>query len=516
MKRVTASLLILLLTLGAAPHGPAHPAKHAHPIGKRVLPIALVLNGTLLSVNPPPVFYKDHLFVPVRRILSALGLAFEKEGRYVRTYAGAKTIQLVIGSNVAQVDNEPVTLDAPPVEIKNVLYAPLRFFTQALQAQAVFNRQTNSVEILSTLVGRSGNGIVNNINGDVQMVGTVTDVDLNSDPPTLTLTHNASVRTLSITPNVVVMVQDVNAGTSNAGDLAQVHTGDYAHVYLTKQGAAKRIVDAFGSRTGVIAAIAAEQIVLDDGHVIVPSRTTTITLNGSYASVDKLAVGDELMVRYNIDSSEPLQILATRSSKGTPPPQGSVAIGAIEVSPQTPLRAGQMLNVTLHGTPGGLAGYDIGPYVTNLTLKEFQPGLYTGEYTIRAGQNFASAPILGHLNVHGVDAPQGVSKTTVTVSTQPPGIVDFAPDEGATVNNTRPSIYATFAGGTVGVNASSARIEVNGHDVTSSALRTDRFIDYTPGIDYANGPMHVTVRVSDAAGNTATKTWTFFIRKGTQ
>ncbi len=510
MKRLTASLLVLLLTLGAKPHHPAHQP------GKKVLPIALVLNGTRLSVNPPPVFYKDHLLVPVRRILTALGLNFEKDGPYVRTYAGAKTIQLLIGSKVAQIDNEPVTLNAAPVEIKNTLYAPLRFFTQALQAQAVFNRQTNSVEIVSTLVGRSGNGIVNNVNGDVQMMGTITDVDLDSDPPTITITHNASVRTLSITSGVSVMVQDVDAGTSSAGDLSELHTGDYAHVYLAKDGSVKRIVDAFGSRTGSIVAIASGQIVLDDGHVIVPTRATTITLNGSDATVDKLAVDDQLMVRYNIDSSEPLQILATRRATGTSQAQTAVSIARIDVQPDRPVRAGQTVTVTLHGTPGGTASFDIGPYVKNLPMHEDAPGTYTGTYKVGRGENFADVPILGHLNAHGADAPQGVSETTVSVATEPPGIVDFAPDEGATVNNARPSIYATFESGTVNVNPSSARIEVNGHDVTSGTLRTDRFIQYTPRIDYPDGPMRVTIQVSDAAGNTAKKTWTFFIRKGSQ
>lgn len=507
-KRAAASLLGVMLLLPGA----AHPAAR-RPVGKRVLPIALVLNGTRLSVDPSPVFFKDHLLVPVRRILSALGLTFEKSGRYVRTYAGAKTIALLIGSKIAQVDNQPVVLDAAPVEIKSVLYAPLRFFTEALQAQAVYDRQTNSVEIVSTLVGRSGTGIVNNANGGVQLLGTITRVDLDSDPPTVTLAHNASVRTIPVTANVAVIVQDVNAGTSNGGDLTQLRTGDYAHVYLTRAGAAKRIVDAFGSRTGTIAAIASGQIVLDDGQVIVPSRATSITLNGANASVGSLAVGDVLMVRYNIDSSEPLQILATRTSSGTPPPLTAVRITGIDVAPAAALRAGQQLTVTLRGTPGGLAGFDIGPYVTNLPLSEEQPGVYTGTYTIRRGQNFADAPILGRLNVRGADAPQAVSRATVSVSTQPPGIVDFAPGDGAAVNNSRPSIYATFSSGTVEVNPSSARIEINGHDVTSGAVRTSRFIDYTPGIDYPAGAMHVTVRVSDMAGNTATKSWTFFIRR---
>ena len=80
------------------------------------------------------------------------------------------------------------------------------------------------------------------------------------------------------------------------------------------------------------------------------------------------------------------------------------------------------------------------------------------------------------------------------------------------MNNSRPSIYATFASGVVPVNPSSAKIEVNGHDVTSAATRSDRFIDYMPQVDYRNGPVRVVVRVSDEAGNTATKSWTFYIK----
>ncbi len=505
MKRVLA-VLLCIATIGAAHPNP----KAKHPVGKNVLPIAIVLNGTKLEVNPAPVFYKDHLLVPVRRILTALGLSFDKSGRTVRTYAGAKTISLNIGSTIAQVDGEQVQLDATPVEIKNTLYAPLRFFTGALGAQAVFNRQTNSVDIVSTIMGRSGSGITT-MGGGVQMMGTITAVDLDSDPPTVTLTYGGSVRTLSIRSDVNVLVQDVNAGTYNAGDLSQLHAGDYAQVNLDKSGAIKRIVDAYGSRTGTVAAVAAGQLVLDDGHVIAPSRETTITLNGSNATVDQIRVGDDVMVRYNIDSSEPRQIIATRKSTGAPPPQGPVAISSIDIEPVHPLRQGQKLYVTMRGTPGGLAAYDIGPYVTNQQLTESQPGVYTGSYTVPRGVNFARAPIFGHLNVHGSDAPQTESSATVTVSTEAPSIVDSAPDNGSTVNNNRPAIYATFSSSTVDVNSSSARLEVNGHDVTSSSTRTARFIYYSPGIDVPPGAVHVTVWVSDVAGNTAKRSWTFYV-----
>jgi hypothetical protein len=503
-------MLCTVIATGAV-HKPPHKQAARH-VGKQVLPIALVLNGTKLSVNPPPVFYKYHLLVPVRRILSALGLSFEKEGRNVRTYAGAKTITLVIGSTQAYVDNQPVDLDAPPVEIKNTLYAPLRFFTEALGAQAVFNRQTNSVEVISTLVGRSGSGIVET-DGGVQIMGTVTALDLTSSPPTVTLTYGASVRTLQIRPDVHVIVQDVNSGTSNAGDLEQVHSGDYAQVRLDRSGQIKQLIDAYGSRTGTVAAVAGGQLVLADGHVIAPVRSTTISLNGANAGVEQIAVGDQVMVRYNIDSSEPREIIATRASSGSPAPSTGVTISAITASPSHALRQGDTLSVTMHGTAGGQASYDIGPYIRNLSLTESSPGVYTGSYTIPRGVNFAGAPVFGRLNVRGTEAPQAESQTTVSVATEPPDIIDFAPDTGATVNNSRPSIYATFSSGTVPVNASSERLIVNGHDLTSSSTRTARFIDYTPGIDYPAGPMHVTVSVADTAGNVATKSWTFFIKR---
>lgn len=504
MKRLVALVLIGAL-IGAAP-------KHANHAGKQVLPIALVLNGTRLAVNPAPVFYEDHLLVPVRRVLAALGLAFDKQGHVVRTYLGAKTVTLNIGSRTALIDGQPVLLDAEPVEIKNTLYAPLRFFTDALGAQAVYDRQTNSVEILSTLIGRSGTGIVN-VGGGVQEMGTISAVDLNSNPVTLTLVLNSGARTLPVSPSVTVIVQDVNTGTSNSGDLGAVHVGDYAQVSLDRQGSVKHIVDAFGSRSGTVAAAGSGELVLGDGHVITASRATTITLNGAAAAIDAIHVGDEVMIRYNIDSSEVRQIIATRKSSGAPAQSGPVAITRIDVSPSQPLRAGNTLNVTVHGTPGGLAGYDIGPYITDLTLTEGPAGTYTGNYQIRRGQNFSDAPIFAHLNVRGTDAPQAESQATVSVSTDAPGVSDFAPDIGSTVNNSRPSIYATFTSGTVPVDPSSERLVVNGHDVTSSSTRTAAFIDYAPEIDFPGGPMHVSVSVADKAGNTMTKSWTFFIRK---
>lgn len=499
MKRLIA-LVAALSVLTAA-----HP--HKRP-GKRIRPIAVILNGTRLAVNPSPRFYRYHLLVPVRRIIEALGLQFERSGRDVTTYVGAKQITLTIGSSRALVDGDTVALDAPALEIGNTLYAPLRFFTAALDAQASYDRQTNSVEIVSSLIGRSGS-VTSGSGGTIR--GTVTAVDSDSFPATVTVTNNASVRTLPVGQDVQVIVQDVSTGTSGSGELSDVHAGDWAEVMLDKNGRVKHIVDAYGSRTGSIAAAASGVIVLGDGQVIAPSRSTAITLNGDTVTIDRLQVGDSVTVRYNIDTSEPRQIIATRKAAVMPSP-GPVTISAIDVTPQRPLRKGDTLSVVMHGTAGGNGTFDLGPFVTNLPLREGPPGTYSGTYRVAPGVNFADVPIFGHLTAGTSAAVTAESQVLVSVSTEPPGINDFAPGNGATVNSARPSIYATFAAGVVPVNPSSATIVVNGHDVTSASTRTMRFIDYMPEVDYSNGPVRVTVRVADQAGNTVTKSWTFYVR----
>jgi hypothetical protein len=224
-------------------------------------------------------------------------------------------------------------------------------------------------------------------------------------------------------------------------------------------------------------------------------------------------------VRSNPESGELRAIVATRplSADVTPSPQpGTPAptkIQSVDLSVDRPLRAGETFDVVLRGTPGGHATFDIGDYLTGLEMKEQSPGVYTGSYTIPDRFNITQVPVYGRLSVGGNDAPRAEATQTLSAATTPPAIGEVAPPQGQTVNNTRPSIFATYAAPTeIAINPSSVTIVVNGHDVTSSATRSTGFITYSPGVDIPEGPVNVVVRVSDAAGNTATKTWTFTIR----
>jgi hypothetical protein len=134
-------------------------------------------------------------------------------------------------------------------------------------------------------------------------------------------------------------------------------------------------------------------------------------------------------------------------------------------------------------------------------------------YKVPEGVNFGRTSIYGHLTVGATTAPRAEAPQLLVVTTTPPQIVDIAPSFGLTVNNNKPSIYATYRTPTdVGISVSSVRLEVNGLDVTPSATRTDSFVTYSPSVPLADGPVSVKVSVADNAGNLVTRSWMFSVR----
>jgi parallel beta-helix repeat protein len=97
-----------------------------------------------------------------------------------------------------------------------------------------------------------------------------------------------------------------------------------------------------------------------------------------------------------------------------------------------------------------------------------------------------------------------------TIDTAAPEVTGVAPANGAAMNNSRPAISASFSDATSGINAASARLLINGTDVTALATVTASGISYTPSAALPDGAATVVIRVSDNAGNeaTATSTWT--------
>jgi hypothetical protein len=508
--RVSAAVLAVCVAAWSVPASAAPPPKKDE-APARV--IAIVVNGEELARDPAPRVTGYRVMVPVVRIYSALGIGVARDGNTLVASAPSKRITVTVGSRRATVDTRTVLLDTPAVEIDGATYVPLRFVADSLGAQVSYDQKAGRVEVVSSIVGRTPGLEQRTPGGSTQIVGTVSAVDLNSAPESVTVTRGPSVRTIAITSDARIVVQDVVTRTTTPASLRDVHVGDAVSFILRNDGSVDQVVARYASRAGTIAAVNASTFVFQSGYVVTPDKTTEITLNGQTAAIGDLKVGDNVTVRLNPDTGEKRQIIVARAMPSTPTPAGSAQITDIAVTAKGPLRAGDSFNVTLHGTPGGKASFDIGTYLTGLPIPEAAPGTYTTKYTVPQGINFNRTTVYGHLTVGASDAPRAEAPQLVAVTTTAPQIVDIAPSNGAVVNNNKPSIYATYRSPTdAGINPSSVRIEVNGLDVTAAATRTDQFITYSPGAPLADGPVTIIVTIADNAGNTQTRKWAFSVR----
>jgi len=510
IRPVIAAVLAGCVAAWSVPAAAAAPSKHEE---VPVRAIAIVVNGEELARDPAPRTVGGRVLVPVVRIYSALGINVARSGKTLIASAPAKRIAITAGSKRAIVDNRPILMDSPATEIDGATYVPLRFVSDSLGAQVSYDPKAARIEVISSIVGRTAGLEQRTAGGSTQFVGSASAVDLNSAPESITVTKGTAVRTIAITSDARIVVQDVVTRTTTPASLKDVHVGDAVSIILRKDGSVDQVVDRYASRAGTIAAVSASAFVLQDGYVVTPDKSTEITLNGDPAQIGDLKVGDSVIVRLNPDTREKRQILVARAIPSTPTPAGAAQITDFTVAAKGALRANDSFTVTMHGTPGGKATFDIGTYLTGLPLPETQPGTYTTKYTVPAGINFSRTAVYGHLSAGGSEAPRAEAPTLIAVATTQPQITDIAPPGGMVVNNNKPSIYATYRSPTdVGIDVSRVRIEVNGLDVTAAATRTDQFITYSPGAALPDGTVTVAVTIYDNAGNENSRKWQFTVR----
>ncbi len=481
-------------------------------------PIAIDVNGTLLPSEVSGIVRNGRVFVPMRELFEALGIELVRSGSRLQARLPTGGVVAEIGSNRLVVDDVPQHLPSPVIEVAGIVYAPLEALVATFGAQVAYDQRGAKIEVISGFIGRNSLAEMRRAGGGSDVQGVVSEVDLNALPPTVTVVRGGEERTISVTSGAKIWSEDVAIHTQQRSTLDAVQVGDAVHAILAKDGRVLAIFDFYKSVGGTIAAVGKDSFVLGSGRVVTPDAQTPITVNGKAATLADLHVGDSALVRSNPESGALREIvvsrpLAAQAPTATPAasPANAAVIASLSLSSSRPLRAGQTLVVTLEGTPGGTATFDIGDYLTGLPMSEGPPGTYVGRFTVPDRFNVADVPVFGNLVVGGTSAPRTQAPLQFSASTLPPSIGNVAPFIGASVDNPRPNVYATFGTPTgIPIDPASIRLIVNGADETAAAVRGDAFVLWRPGTDL-EGPVTVEVRVADAAGNEASKTWSFSV-----
>ena len=124
--------------------------------------------------------------------------------------------------------------------------------------------------------------------GQTTLAGVVSALDTNSTPASMTVVRGGNARTISLGTNVKTTIQDVTTHTTVSGTLAAIHAGDSVSVTIAKDNAVLEILDLYASRAGTVIAVSGSSVVLSDGHVVMPTRATIITLNSDPVGLSDL------------------------------------------------------------------------------------------------------------------------------------------------------------------------------------------------------------------------------------
>ncbi|AIQ58055.1 hypothetical protein PBOR_14795 [Paenibacillus borealis] len=110
--------------------------------------ISVLLNGAVVDFQDQQPVNKDgRVLVPVNAILSALGaeVTWDQAAKKITAVKGSTTIIMTIGSKTASINGQALTLDVPAQIIGNRTLVPVRFISEGLGLDVLWNAAAQTV-----------------------------------------------------------------------------------------------------------------------------------------------------------------------------------------------------------------------------------------------------------------------------------------------------------------------------------------------------------------------------------
>ena len=109
-----------------------------------------LINGKKATLDSPPVIKNNRTLVPLRFISEAFGAALNWDPIFqiIDIKLDNNSVRLQIGRKFAAVNGKKVMLDVAPVIIKGRTMVPIRFVSESLDAQVVWDAATKTITIV--------------------------------------------------------------------------------------------------------------------------------------------------------------------------------------------------------------------------------------------------------------------------------------------------------------------------------------------------------------------------------
>ena len=186
------------------------------------------------------------------------------------------------------------------------------------------------------------------------------------------------------------------------------------------------------------------------------------------------------------------------------------------------IEPGREMRFRLLGTPGARAEVDIPRVVKNVPLREVQPGVYEGSYTIRLRDDLSEieravatlrdGPMStsARIVLEGEGFGYGYGRGARGHDRTGPQVLDVTPEQGDRVSERGlTQVSARFRDDRSGVDASSVRLRIDGRDVTGWSRVSAGDVSFRG--DLREGRHTAELVVRDRAGNVTRTDWSFVV-----
>ncbi len=113
----------------------------------QVVEVAVLINGTKLAPEPPPILVKDQIFVPMRTVFQAMGAEVRAQNGKVFVQRGTQVVILDPKTGDTTVNGKKIKTDGPPEVFEGHTYVSLRFVADAFGDSVNYDAKTKTVTV---------------------------------------------------------------------------------------------------------------------------------------------------------------------------------------------------------------------------------------------------------------------------------------------------------------------------------------------------------------------------------
>ncbi|GAC90621.1 hypothetical protein KN10_1057 [Anoxybacillus flavithermus NBRC 109594] len=155
--------------------------------------IPIISNGKALQTDASPIMMNNRIFVPFRAIAQTMGanVFWNANTKQVTVQKNKKVIFLTVQSSTATINDQTVTLDAPPIIYKGRTFVPIRFIAEALDANVQWTGkdvriswstlQTNRGAVYVNQTKIANNTMTDGVYTYIPLKKLLTAIDVNAD-----------------------------------------------------------------------------------------------------------------------------------------------------------------------------------------------------------------------------------------------------------------------------------------------------------------------------------------------